>query len=134
MSNPYDTAGERVSILGPTLRFKGELTTEEDIVVHGTIEGTVGPAPRVTIGPEAKVRADVRASIVIVEGTVSGNLHAESAVVVRQSATVQGDIAAPSVTILEGAKFNGSVAMGAKAGAAARPAGAVPPGRTGTGD
>ncbi len=111
MSNPYDTASERVSVLGPTLRFKGELSADEDLVVHGQIEGTVGPAPRVTIGPEAKVTADVQAGVVVVEGTVHGNLKAQSAVIVRESASVEGNIEAPSVSILEGARFDGHVSM-----------------------
>jgi cytoskeletal protein CcmA (bactofilin family) len=115
MGNPYDTASERVSVLGPTLRFKGELTAEEDLVVHGTIEGTLGPAPRVTIGPDAKVKANVQATTVIVEGTVHGNLSAQAMVIVKETATVEGNIDAPAVTILEGARFNGNVAMGARA-------------------
>jgi cytoskeletal protein CcmA (bactofilin family) len=118
MGNPYDTASERVSVLGPTLRFKGELTAEEDLVVHGTIEGTLGPAPRVTIGPDAKVKANVQATTVIVEGTVHGNLSAQATVIVKETATVEGNIDAPAVTILEGARFNGNVAMGARARAA----------------
>jgi cytoskeletal protein CcmA (bactofilin family) len=115
MSNPYDTHSEKVSVLGPTLRFKGELTADEDLVVHGTIEGTLGPAPRVTIGPDAKVKANVSATTVIVEGTVHGNLAAQSSVVVKESATVEGNIEAPAVSILEGARFNGNVSMGAAA-------------------
>lgn len=135
MSNPYDTASERVSVLGPTLRFKGELTADEDLVVHGQIEGTLGPAPRVTVGPEAKVHADVQAGVVVVEGAVHGNLKAQSAVIVRESATVEGNIEAPSVSILEGAHFDGHVAMtGARAGrTGTQPARDAEPGaRTGT--
>lgn len=111
MSNPYDTSSERVSVLGPTLRFKGELTADEDLVVHGQIEGTLGPAPRVTIGPEAKVTADIQGGVIVVEGTVHGNLKAQTSVVVRESATLEGNVEAPSVSILEGAHFDGHVSM-----------------------
>ena len=41
MSNPYNTLKERTSILGPTITFKGELSSEEDLVINGKIEGTV---------------------------------------------------------------------------------------------
>ena len=112
MSNPYDSATERVSVLGPTLRFKGELTAEEDLVIHGQVEGTLGPAPRVTIGPEAKVKANIQAGTVIVEGTVHGNVSAQSSVTVKENATVEGNIDAAAVSILEGARFNGNVSMG----------------------
>jgi cytoskeletal protein CcmA (bactofilin family) len=118
MSNPYDTASERVSVLGPTLRFEGELTADEDLVVHGQIEGTLGPAPRVTIGPDAKVTANVQAQTIVVEGTVHGNLTAQSHVVVKDTATVEGNIEAGAVSILEGARFNGTVAMGTRPRAA----------------
>jgi cytoskeletal protein CcmA (bactofilin family) len=119
MGNPYDTAGERVSVLGPTLRFKGELTADEDLVVHGQIEGTLGPAPRVTIGPDARVTANVQAQTIVVEGTVVGNLTAQSHVVVKETAIVEGNIDAGAVSILEGARFNGAVTMGARPRAAA---------------
>jgi cytoskeletal protein CcmA (bactofilin family) len=135
MSNPYDTASERVSVLGPTLRFKGELTAEEDLVIHGTVEGTLGPAPRVTIGADAKVKADVQAAIVVVEGTVHGNLSAQSSVTVKETACVEGNIDSPAVTILEGARFNGNVSMGAasKARAEKKPESKdVVPAKTGT--
>ncbi len=111
MGNPYDTASDRVSVLGPTLRFKGELSADEDLVIHGQVEGSIGPSPRVTIGPDAKVKADIRAGIVVVEGSVEGDLHGDSAVVVRDKATVRGNIEAPAVNIVEGASFNGSVSM-----------------------
>ena len=38
MGNPYDTASERMSVLGPTLRFKGELSAEEDLLIEGSVE------------------------------------------------------------------------------------------------
>lgn len=117
MSNPYDNATDRQSVLGPTLRFKGELSADEDLVIHGQVDGSIGQTPRITIGPQARIRANVHAQRIVVEGTVDGDLQAETSVVVRESATVNGNIDAPSVSLLEGAKFNGSVKMGA-----ARPA------------
>jgi cytoskeletal protein CcmA (bactofilin family) len=112
MSNPYDTATERESILGPTLHFKGELSAEENLVIQGQVEGTIGPVPRVTIGATATVHATIDAAIVIVEGTVVGDIKATSSVVVRESAKLSGNISAPAVSILDGAQFNGQVSMG----------------------
>ena len=68
MANSYDSSSDRASILGPTLRFKGELAADEDLVIHGQVEGSVGPAPRITIGPEATVKATVTADVIVVEG------------------------------------------------------------------
>jgi len=111
MAAAHDPASERASILGPTLRFKGELSTAEDLVIHGQVEGTIGPAPKVTIGSEAHVKASVNADVIIVEGQVEGDLKAGVSITVRPKARVRGNLEAPVVHIAEGATFNGGIKM-----------------------
>ena len=106
-----DASSERASTLGPTLRFKGELSAGEDLVIHGQVEGMVGPAPKVTIGPEAHVKAGVNADVIVVEGRVDGDLKAKVSIAVRPKANVRGNLEAPIVNIAEGATFNGSIKM-----------------------
>lgn len=119
MSNPYDTAAERMSILPPTLRFKGELSADEDLLIQGQIEGTIKHTQRVTIGKEGKVKANISAQVIKVEGTVEGDLHAERSVYVEDSGNLRGNIHAPSVCLVEGSKFNGAVDMDVKKSASA---------------
>ena len=117
MPSSSDFASDRASILGPTLRFKGDLSASEDLVIHGHVEGSIGPAPKVTIGPEAHVKAGVTADVIVVEGRVEGDLKAAQSIAVRPKANVRGNLEAPVVNIAEGAKFNGSIKM--EAGSAA---------------
>ncbi|MBC7984579.1 MAG: polymer-forming cytoskeletal protein [Candidatus Obscuribacterales bacterium] len=114
MSNPYDTAAERMSILPPSMRFKGELSADEDLLIQGTIEGTIHHTQRVTIGKEGKIKANISANIIKVEGTVEGDLQAEHSVHVNQSGNLRGNIRAPSVCLVEGSHFNGAVDMDPK--------------------
>jgi len=102
MAASHDLASDRASILGPTLRFKGELSTGEELLIYGQVEGTIGPAPKVTIGPEAHVKAGVNADVIIVEGRVEGNLKAEVSITVRPKANVRGNLEAPVINIAEG--------------------------------
>lgn len=111
MPSSSDFTSDRASILGPTLRFKGELSASEDLVIHGQVEGSIGPAPKVTIGPEAHVKAGVTADVIVVEGRVEGDLKAQVSIAVRPKANVRGNLEAPVVNIAEGAKFNGSIKM-----------------------
>jgi len=122
MSNPYDTAKERTSILGPTIQFKGELSADEDLIIQGTIEGTITHTQRLTIGREGIVRANVDAQMVIIEGTIEGDVRADKAVSVKETAHMTGNIKAPMVTIMQGANFNGHVDMGANKAAIANSA------------
>src|ERR1700748_2026269 len=121
MSNPYDSAKERASILGPTLYFKGDLSAEEDLLIQGRVEGSVTHTQRLTVGAQGTVKADIKAQLIVVEGTVDGDLHAEKSVVVKETARVSGNIVAPKVSISEGANFSGSIDMGGKAAAARLP-------------
>ena len=118
MAASHDLVSERASILGPTLRFKGELSTGEDLVIHGQVEGTIGPAPKVTIGPEAQVKASVNADVIIVEGQVDGDLKANVSITVRPKANVRGNVEAPVINIAEGATFNGGIKMESRGSAA----------------
>ena len=114
MSNPYDSATERASILGPTLYFKGDLSADEDLLIQGRVEGSVTHTQRLTVGAQGTVKANIRAALIVVEGTVDGDLTADKSVVVKDSAKVCGNILAPTVSIQEGANFSGSIDMTGK--------------------
>lgn len=120
MSNPYDTVTERTSILGPTIQFKGELAADEDLVIQGKIDGEIIHTQRLTIGRDGTVKANVRAQMVIIEGAVEGDVRADKSVVVKETANMRGNICAPSVSILQGASFNGGVDMSGAEPASAR--------------
>jgi cytoskeletal protein CcmA (bactofilin family) len=105
----------KVAVLGPTLRFKGELTAQEDFILQGRIEGSVQQAQRIVIAPEGVVIGSVHARVVVVDGNVEGDLHAVESVIVHQTGRVIGNIFAPRVSLAEGAIFNGRIDMGGAA-------------------
>jgi cytoskeletal protein CcmA (bactofilin family) len=112
VKRPPDLAGKQ-SVIGPTLTFKGEISADEDLVIEGTIEGTIAHHTHsLTIGKSGRVRADIHARVISVEGTMEGDLHGDEAVILRASARVTGNVFAARVVIEDGAVFNGSVTMG----------------------
>jgi cytoskeletal protein CcmA (bactofilin family) len=118
MSNPPSGASDRMSVLGPTLYFKGDLTAEEDLLIQGRVEGSITHTQRLTVGAQGTVKANIRALLIIVEGTVEGDLQAEKAIFIKEGAKVIGNIYAPVVSILEGASFSGNIDMDGKRAAA----------------
>ncbi|HEY0340623.1 MAG TPA: polymer-forming cytoskeletal protein [Steroidobacteraceae bacterium] len=107
----------KVSVLGKTLVFKGELSADEDIILQGRVEGSIHHTQSVTVGIDGVVIGDTHARSIVVEGTVEGDLHGVVSVLIAASATVRGNISAPRVGIMEGANFNGSVDMHSALGA-----------------
>jgi cytoskeletal protein CcmA (bactofilin family) len=101
----------RGSILGATLRFKGELRADEDFVLQGRVEGSIHHSQNLTIGTDGSVKGDSRALTIVVEGTIEGDLYALESISLRPTAKVQGNLLAPRVSIADGACFNGKVDM-----------------------
>lgn len=102
----------KISVLGPTLVFKGELSAGEDLLIQGRIEGTIKHNERnLTVGPQGTVKANIRAKNIIVEGTVRGDMFGAETVTIRETANVRGNIVSPRVGLRQGAKFKGKIDM-----------------------
>lgn len=110
-----------VMTLGKTLRFKGELSADEDLVLLGRVEGSITHTESLTVGVGGVVIGDLRARVITIKGTVEGDLEATESIFIAPTANVLGDLVAPRVSIVEGAMFNGSVEMKRAEAAAAAP-------------
>ena len=106
--------------VGKSVVFKGELSGHEDLFIEGSVEGKIELRDHVlTVGPNAKIKAEILAKIVVVRGEVAGNITASEKLDIRDSGSVDGDISSPIVSIAEGAHLRGSVDMQKKPAAAA---------------
>jgi len=102
-----------VSVIGPTMVFKGELSADEDLIIEGNIEGTIAHHNKnLTVGRQGRVKADIHASSVIVFGQLVGDIHSEGMVCLAKGADVKGNIFCDRIVMEEGARFNGKIDMG----------------------
>ena len=100
--------------IGASIRIKGDLSGDEDLLVQGQIQGQIKlKSHNVTVGPSGRVKADIHGRTIRVEGEVVGNLFGEEEVVIRASGRVQGNLQAPRVTLENGSNFKGSIDMDA---------------------
>lgn len=104
------------SVIGPTLQFiGGQLSSDEDLIIEGTVEGTIAHQDhQLKIGETGRVKADVHARVIIVEGTIEGNMKGDEAVHIRSTARVVGDVSSPRVSIADGASFEGLIKTSAQ--------------------
>lgn len=101
------------STIGAFLRITGELSGDENVVVHGQVDGTISlVGTDLTVGQSGRVNAEVHANSVVVEGEVVGDITAEGRVEVAATGSIQGDIRAGRVVLAEGARFRGRIDMG----------------------
>ena len=96
--------------LGSSLHVKGEISGNEDLHVDGSVEGLVSLEDRkFTVGPSAKVTADVVAREIVVYGNVKGNLRARDRIEIKKDGSVVGDLTTARIMIEDGAYFKGSI-------------------------
>ncbi|MCC6422585.1 MAG: polymer-forming cytoskeletal protein [Phycisphaerales bacterium] len=103
------------TILGPDATFKGELSFEKGLRLHGRLEGKITTPGRLHVAKEAKLQADVEAGAIIIEGDVHGNLVANDRIEMKQTARYEGDLRASKLVVDEGAVFSGHVTVGPEA-------------------
>ncbi|MGA2437513.1 MAG: polymer-forming cytoskeletal protein [Acidobacteriaceae bacterium] len=101
---------EGSTVIGKSVTIRGEVAGNEDLYMDGVVEGTIVlPESRLTVGPNARVMADVNAHEVVIFGLVEGNLRASGRIELRASAVVKGDIVAERLSIEENASMKGRV-------------------------
>jgi cytoskeletal protein CcmA (bactofilin family) len=115
-ARPTPGAGERTPMsmgnIGKSVIIKGELSGSEDLTIEGQVEGKIELNNNVlTIGTNAKIKAQVFAKTIVVLGEVTGNITASEKVDIRDNGSVDGDITSPKVAIAEGAHFRGAIDM-----------------------
>jgi cytoskeletal protein CcmA (bactofilin family) len=103
------TAADRATI-GKSLQIKGEVIGSESLYIDGKVEGVITlPGNRVTVSRNAQVSANITAREVVVLGMVNGNITASDRVDIRSEGSVTGDVTAQSITIGDGAFFQGGM-------------------------
>lgn len=96
--------------IGPSVHISGHIRGNQDLIVHGHIEGTISLGEGLlTVTSEGQVDADVNARVINIEGRVEGNLQATEQIIVRRTARVRGSIKAPRIALDFGCTFSGSI-------------------------
>ena len=96
--------------IGKSVKFIGEIHSQEDLFVDGDLEGTVEAiAHKITIGPNGTVHGTVKAREVEVLGTLQGNVEAADRIEIRRNAKIVCDIRTARIHIEDGAYFKGSI-------------------------
>jgi cytoskeletal protein CcmA (bactofilin family) len=99
------------TVIGAGITIEGEIATDEDVVVAGTVRGKLSAKEGVTIEHGATVEADVVGGSLTVAGALTGNVTANERVDLQTGARVVGNVKASRVTIADGALFKGNVDM-----------------------
>jgi len=95
--------------IGKSTRLQGELYSEEEFYLDGEVEGSVEVRNLLTIGPNGKVKANVKAKELVVKGSIQGDVEASDRISIMTGASIVGDVKTAGIVIEDGAYFKGGI-------------------------
>src|ERR1700691_4019499 len=106
----HDAPRGGTAVLGKSVIVKGQIFSREDLTIDGEVEGTVElQQHRLTVGPNGKVKASIKAREIVVLGTIHGNVETTDKIDIRKDAKLVGDIRTARIVIEDGAYFKGNI-------------------------
>jgi cytoskeletal protein CcmA (bactofilin family) len=97
-------------VLGENSKIIGDVESAGTILVEGTILGNL-QGEKVILGEKAYVKGDISANSISIAGKIEGHLLGKENVELRNTAKVFGDIVTKSLSMMDGAFFNGMCRM-----------------------
>ena len=86
-------------------------------MIEGQVNGSLGTSSVLTVGPDALIKADVKANEAHISGTVEGNVFVTKGLDISSTAKINGDITAETISVEAGAQIQGRVTIGIKSNA-----------------
>jgi cytoskeletal protein CcmA (bactofilin family) len=112
--NTFDDGSTSANtIIGAGTKIKGDITSNGDIRIDGTLVGNLSAKAKILIGPEGIIEGDIEGQQADVLGKVTGKIKVKDLLNLRGKAVVQGDIFAGKLQVEPTATFNGQCHMGA---------------------
>jgi cytoskeletal protein CcmA (bactofilin family) len=104
------------TLISPGTSLKGDVRSENDLRIDGTIHGNVYSSAKIIVGPSGFVEGNIEGAYADITGKVAGNITVKELLQLRGESYVQGNISAVKLQIDPTAVFNGKCQMGTHTG------------------
>jgi cytoskeletal protein CcmA (bactofilin family) len=99
------------TLIGAKAKLTGEIVCEEDLAIHGRVDGKVRGARKVSVAAGGEVEGEIHAKSAVLSGRLKGLLEAAERAELTATAVLEGDVRAPKIVIAEGAVIQGKIDM-----------------------
>lgn len=99
------------TVVGPSVNVEGDFASEGNIIVKGSVAGSVHTSRHLSVEQGAKILANVRAGSAKIAGEVKGNMKVKETLELTSTAKVIGDIEVKTLVIEAGALVYGKIIM-----------------------
>ena len=99
------------NVIGKKTSIVGEIHSEGDFRIDGTVEGSIRAEGKVIIGKEGKVKGLIECTNADIEGEVTGDISVSDMLSLKSTAVIYGDVVIGKLTVEPGASFNATCSM-----------------------
>ena len=113
MGRNNESDGNSVNLIGAGTKIKGNIQSEGDIRIDGTLIGTITSKGKVVVGSTGTVEGEITCENADISGTIKVKISVSNILLLKPTAKLTGDIVTSKLAIESGATFSGSCSMGA---------------------
>lgn len=106
------TNGNGTTLISSGTTLKGDISSNSDLRIDGTIIGNIHSAAKIIIGASGVVEGDIAGNQADITGKVSGNVKAKELLQLKGESVVTGNLYAGKLQVEPTATFNGQCHMG----------------------
>ncbi len=106
-----DSNDDVETVVGPSVNVEGDLSSNGNIIIKGSVMGSVNTSKMLTAEKGSKIVANVKAGNAIVSGEIKGNIKVVESLELTASSRVLGDITAKTLSVEPGAVIYGKITM-----------------------
>jgi cytoskeletal protein CcmA (bactofilin family) len=92
-------------------KIVGEIVSDADFRIDGTLEGSITTSGKVVIGKEGYINGKVNCSYADVEGKFSGQIEVKESLSLKSTAIIEGEVVIGKLVVESGALFNAKCSM-----------------------
>lgn len=112
MPHEKPAGGNGTTLIGAGTTLRGDIHSNSDLRIDGTIIGNIQSAARVVIGTNGVVEGNICGNQADINGRVSGNVKTKDLLQLRGECNIKGNLYAGKLEVEPSAVFNGECHMG----------------------
>jgi len=105
------TGGSQRNVLAAGTLITGEIKSDGDFRVDGSIDGTIEIKGRIVVGQSGKINGTMICTNAEVEGSLSGTIQVNDLLSLKATAQIKGDVTVGKLAIEPGANFDATCSM-----------------------
>jgi cytoskeletal protein CcmA (bactofilin family) len=111
MAKYNETENPTINLISNGTDIIGDVKSNGDIRIDGTLSGNLSTKGKVVIGPTGRIKGEVICKNSEVSGVIEGKISVGQLLILKASSKILGDIATSKLAIEPGARFTGNCNM-----------------------